>query len=203
MQEKAFYSIPTGPVVTQHLMEGTTNPELLMKQAREGFEIVYMPDQFAAAMPSSILTEGGGKTMRIATTFKSKEWLGIMLAHEMSHVYDQLIEGENSRDENQYLAGEVKAHLFEMKLLKSWNPQAYEKLISAGIPMIRSGNRNGVMNLARSLYPLEPGQVSQNEASLGSASCLVAVYFEDAMQRGATPEQLKGVYVNLTRQFGR
>jgi len=74
-------------------------------------------------MRSSIITEPNGRTVRVATLFRSREWLGIMLAHEMSHVHDGIVGNENSHNRDEWLAGEVKAHRMEMDLLKHWNPK--------------------------------------------------------------------------------
>jgi len=190
----AHYPIPQGPQTTIYTSKELTDFESIKDE--KSFEIVFMPPEYATQMTSPIITEPGGKTMRVATTFKSKEWLGIMLAHEMSHVYDQLIEGENPHNPTEYLAGEVKAHLFEMKLLKHWNPKNYETLITEGSKALKDGNRARVIQIAQSLYPIG-NEVSSSEGELGLASCLVAIGFETAMAQGATEKDLQKVYQGL------
>jgi tetratricopeptide (TPR) repeat protein len=195
MDKNAYYSLPIGPVSTQ--FASTKEQWDAMKNNPCAFEIVYMPEEYAQDMPSSILTESGGKTLRIATDFKVKEWLGIMLAHELYHIHEQLVSGENPKDPEQYLAGEVEAHLFEMRLLEFWNKDAYEILISKGIPLYKSHDEIGLFGLFGSLYPLYSRQVSRNESALGRASCLVAVAFEEALKREATKKELGQIYKSL------
>lgn len=205
MNNFANYSIPYGQTSTLQMFRNDTNEDTATQQEKKakGFEIVFMPPTYAANMPSSIMTEKGGKVMRVATTFKSKEWLGIMLAHEMSHVQDQIVHGEDATDPHQYLAGEVKAHLFEMKLLKHWNPQNYETLITEGAELYQAKNMIGLFDLIKKLYPTEEPEVSKNESGLGQASCLIAVVFELALKKGFTEEQLKAVYQKIVKHYSR
>jgi len=204
MKDNSFYSLPIGPIATHHIMLSKDGnlPEDPMKK-KNALEIVYMPEQFAKDMPSSILTEHGGKTIRIATTFRSMEWLGIMLAHEMSHVEDMQIKGENPNDRAQYLAGEVDAHMLEMNLLKYWNPKNYNILIEKGEPLLKAGKIQELSRLAEALYPLGQNLVSRNERALGLASCVTAIAFEVAMKKGANKEDLKKEYLRLKQLFRR
>ncbi|MBD3330352.1 twin-arginine translocation signal domain-containing protein [Candidatus Peregrinibacteria bacterium] len=203
LKHSAFYSIPMGPKTTQAIFENYENTDDAMKRIDEGFEIVYMPEKYASSMPSSILTEPNGRTMRIATTFKSKEWLGIMLIHELSHVYDVFMVNENPHDKSQYLAGEVNAHLLEAKMLRSWNPAVYDKFMDEAITHWENNEIQPVIDLALKYYPLTNNEVSEREASLGLASCLTSVAFEQAMRRGATEKDLQQVYQHLVKMFTR
>lgn len=195
MDKNAYYSLPIGSVSTQFAL--TKKQWDAMKNNPYAFEVVYMPGQYAQDMPSSILTEPGGKTLRVATDFKVKEWLGIMLAHELYHIHDQLVGGIDPKDPERYLAGEVEAHMLEMRLLEFWNKDAYEILISKGIPLYKSHDKSGLFGLFASLYPLYSRQVSMNESALGEASCLVAVAFEEALKREATKKELGDIYKSL------
>ncbi len=203
MKKNAFYTTPVGQVTTVRAIRGSQSEILNAKPNPQEFEIVYMPEQFARHMASAILTEAGGKTVRIATTFKSKEWLGIMLAHELSHVEDQLYHGENSRNHEEYMAGEVRAHKFEMGLLRSWNPKVYEELLSKGIPLYEKKQYDELDALVASLYPVTTPEVSPNEKALGTASAFLAVAFEGAIKKGATDKDLQAVYAQLVREFGK
>jgi hypothetical protein len=199
MQERAFYSVPQGPVQTVVMI--APGDEAVREKMEDGFEIVFMPEEYAAGMKAPILTQNQGRTMRIATSFKSQEWLGIMLAHEMSHVHAGIVEGENFHNRGQYLEGEVNAHLLEMKLLKSWDEEAYGRLISGGIPLWNKRDKAGLIALSESLYPLTDDLVSSRESGLGMASCIIAVAFESARKYGATPIELGHVYQELGRFF--
>lgn len=202
MKNNAFYSIPMGPVVTQQVFKGS--PEEYMKDTRRNanaFEVVFMPEKYASRMRSSILTESGGRTVRIATSFKSREWLGIMLAHELSHVEDQIVHGENSRNKDEYMAGEIKAHKFEMNLLKSWNPEVYATLIEKGAPFYAAKKIDELDRLIASLYPVSTPEVSQSERNLGLASAIIAIAFETAIKKGATDKDLEIVYQGIVKEF--
>lgn len=207
MRDKAFYSIPMNRVVTQVAMKGKLSDGTISPLPEDGFEVVYMPEEYAAQMPSSIIVEPGGRTMRIATNFKCKEWLGIMLFHELGHVDDMMSGrekaecGEGATETDDYLAGEVAATKLEMEMLKAWSPEAYNVLINKGIPLLRSRNIQGIFQLIESLYPLNSAGLSVNEAALGTASCFIAIAFEDAMRNGATDEDLQSVYLALKKMF--
>ncbi len=206
MSENAEYSIPMGPVVTQMIFKNQDPQEAMAKHNNpRRFEMVYMPEEYAKGMPAPILTQPDG-TMRLATNFRMKEWLGIMLAHELSHEYDLKMNAENPHEKGEYLAGEVKAHLFEMKLLKSWDPKTYEELIKRGTPLFESVQRGAsmdkLMRLINALYPTTFEYVSERESSLGAASCLVAIAFENARAKGKTDKDLELVYQDIFRRFG-
>ncbi|MFA7277493.1 MAG: hypothetical protein WC101_00705 [Candidatus Gracilibacteria bacterium] len=206
MSENAEYSIPMGPVVTQMIFKNQDPQEAMAKHNNpRRFEMVYMPEEYASGMPAPILTQPDG-TMRLATNFRMKEWLGIMLAHELSHEYDLKMNAENPHNQGEYLAGEVKAHSFEMKLLKSWDPKIYDELIKRGTPLFEGVQRGASMDkliqLINSLYPTTPEYASAHESSLGAASCLVAIAFEDARSKGKTDKDLESVYQDIFRKFG-
>lgn len=204
MREKARYSVPVGPVMTQSIGTKGDETEKLLNDP-QSFEVVYMPEKYAARMAAPILTEGDG-TMRIATNFRLQEWLGIMFLHELSHEYDQKVNGENTRNKDEYFAGEVRAHLLEMALLKSWDPKSYEQLIKRGVPLFngikKGANIETMIRLIKSLYPLTPEYVSEKESDLGIASCLMAIAFEDARANGAKDKDLEQVYKDMLRNFG-
>lgn len=193
MEKNAVTSIPQGPVITIRV---TPSPSGLKSPGNpHEFEIVYMPEEYAAQMRSSIVSEGS--TIRVAANFRSEEWLGIMLGHEMIHIKDLLVNGENIGNPEEWLAGEVRAHLFEMKLLREWRPANYEELISKGIPLFEAGDGRALERLIEELYPVDPVAVSFQEGKLGRASCLSAVAFESTLRRGGTSEDLKKVYQRI------
>ncbi len=196
MKQHAYYTIPRGPVVTQRISRGSIEENMQDMPGKDplSFEVVFMPEVFAKGMPSAILTQDRGKTMRVATQFKTEDWLGIMLAHEVSHVYDQLVEHENPDDPQQNAAGEVKAYLLEKDLLKYWNPDVYKKLIEKGLPLFHDKKYRELLSLAETLYPLNPKQVSFHESSLGAASIVMSLALEEAQQRGASEEEFVRVY---------
>jgi len=198
MKKNAVYSIPTGPKATQRIFLGRME-DLIKNQNPNEFEIVFMPGEFVESMPSSIFTEDHGNTMRIATTFKIKEWLGIILAHELSHVHDQKVDGENSEDQRQYFKGEGMAYDLEKSLLKFWDPETYKTLMEQGIPLWQKRKIPELAELARSLYPINTPQVSPHEAALGEASVLLSVAIEEARQKGASDDDLGKVYANATK----
>lgn len=197
MDKNAIYSIPIGPKATKFIMtidewkESQKNPFK--------FEIVFMPEEYAESMPSSIYTEGGGRVIRVATNFQIKEWLGIMLSHELFHVYDQLVKGENANDPEQNLMGEVEAHLLEIKLLKFWSEKAFNLLIKKGTPLYKSRDIKSLLNLFESLYPLSKTLVSEKERSLGAGSLLIAIAFEESLRKGGTKKELGEIYKSFLK----
>jgi len=200
-EKNAEFSIPMGPVATMHFSSGDTAKAIgeIPKSDNQKFEVVFMPEKYADGMKSSIITENHGRTMRVAANFKCKEWLGIMLAHELSHVYNLLIEGEDPYQEQQYYAGEVKAHSLEMRLLRAWSPEVYEELIRGTQNLDRkSGAKMKEFDeMADRLYPLESPYVGDREGRLGYASLLISAKFELARRRGATDKDLEGLYKYL------
>jgi len=199
MEKNAFFPIPMGPVVTAFV--GTTERDLEILQTPQAFEVVYMPPQYAKNMVSPVLTEPGGRTVRIAETFQIQEWMGILLAHELSHVWDQIVEGENSRDREQYLAGEVKAHLFERDLLKAWGPKQFERLVKEGGQYVKNNDTIRFIDIADQFFPLK--QLRGPENALAVASCHVSVLFEILQREGANESALKTAYASLVSRNRR
>ena len=158
-----------------------------------------MPSIYAGNMRSSILTEAGGHTMRIAADFKVEEWLGIIGIHELSHVYDMQYLGENSFNPNEYLLGEVTAHKLERDLLRNWNPEAFNLLVEYGYPMLENGRMNDFFNLAERIYPLSSDLLSPRERGLALASVQISVVFEAMERSGASDTQLGQAYERVAR----
>lgn len=206
IENKAFFSIPVGPILTQNIgsLDDMNRVTALMEDP-QGFEIVFMPEEFAATMPSAILTEPSGHTIRIATEFQCLQWLGIMLAHELGHVRDQLLHGEQSNIKDEYYAGEVRSHLFESQLLKFWNPKTYQFLIEKGAGLYRqaydTGQTDQLFEFIDKMFPTAAGLVSRHESTLGRASCLTAIAFEEALKNGASEKDLRLVYQDVGKRF--
>lgn len=198
-EENAFYSIPNGPTMTMTVEQDEKKAIDIAKNPLS-FEVVYMPESYASSMPSSAFANG--KTIRILTTFRTKEWLALILTHEISHIKDKLVHGENLHNESEYLAGEIKAHLKEMEMLKEWDNDAYASLIKEGIPLYKERNLQGLVALASKYYPLGEGITSHGETNLGSASCIVAIAFEAARQEGKSIMQLQQTYKDVGKFLG-
>lgn len=201
LEKKSFYTLPMGPKVTVRAITGSyeRNKEELFLPDPTKFEIVYMPEIYAKDMPAPILTEAGGRTMRVAANFKCREWLGIMLAHELSHVHDMIIGGENPHDKSQYLEGEVKAHLLETKLLRAWNPEVFEQLIRSADKLQNTpgATMQDFYNIIETLYPLDDPYVGYREGSLANASVLISSQFELAQKKGASHSDLGQIYQQI------
>lgn len=194
VEDHAYFSIPSGPVGTKRVniskeqMEAAKNPK--------SFEIVFMPEKpFAKVYPNTIMIQN--RTMRILTSFKSEEWLAIQSAHALSMMKDWVAEGKDLSDSKVMYSSKAQAHLLEMRLLKSWNPLTYATLIELGVPMLKQGKGNELKQLIVQLYSLKPGNVSPLEFEEAINVCLIAVLFEDAMQRGAKEQDLGMVYETL------
>lgn len=184
LRQNAFYSIPRGPKMTQHLMRddpGGSAPSIPHLQNSHAFEVVFMPEVYAHAMPSSVIWEGKENIMRIATDLKSDEWLGIVLLHELSHVWDQYFGGENPNDPQQWTEGEVRAHELECKLIESLNPEKYARLIEEAGPLWRAKNFRGIMDLADKYFPVYGGE-TQRAAGVRYGAILVCAAFAEAPQ---------------------
>lgn len=201
MDSNAFYSIPMGPVATQQV--SIDDPTAFIKQTQNpyGFEVVYMPEEFSRHYPSSIVTQDG-PTLRVIAEFKTLQWLGLMLLHELSHVEDIRVKHEDTHDKKQWLDGEVRAHAFEMNLLRFVDPNAYQFLIEKGTPLYLTGDREILVQFIEKLYRLEPAMVSEREKSLFTASCIMAIAFEDAKKHGADNSKLTSVYRDVAKRYG-
>ena len=197
LQDKAFYSIPVNQTITTFVSKDSAELNRIMRDTTL-FEVVYMPEKHEK-MRSPVITEPGGKTIRIATSFASKEWLGIILAHELCHVYDMKYDGEDWNDLNQYLMGEVNAHLLEMELVKSLNPKAYAYLLQEGIAYYNKKNFQKLQMLIYSIY-IKKHNLSYQEEALIMASCVIAVAFEAEGKDDV--ENLKKVYTKISSNFG-
>jgi hypothetical protein len=201
IEQNGYFTVGMNETITMHVQDSTTQNHY---ENPRSIEIAIIPETFAPRMASSILTEAGGRTVRVAAEFKVREWMAIMLAHEFSHVYDMQMLGENSHNPEEYLAGEVKAHLIERDLLKAWNPEAFEFVVQYGMPLLRASENgfNDFIGIASRVYPLSEDQLSQHERSLAIASIIISAAFEEAQQYGATEYQLGELYQSIRNIFG-
>jgi len=194
LDDNAYYSVPTGPDQSQHFLKPDEKDP---RESKNHFEVVYMPQKYAENMRSSALTLKKGRLLRIASEFRIMEWMGLVLTHELSHVHDLLIGKENPKNKDEYLNGELKAHLLEMELLKMWSPQAYKILINKGTPLYLQKRKNELRRLIESLYPATGKEASQNEVSLAIGSCLAAIAIEHAKKTGKTKKEMIEIYKQL------
>jgi len=203
MDQNAVYSVAQGPKKT--LRVAKTDKEDLQKKLNDplSFEIVFMPEKYAPQMRAPIVIDPSGKTIRIAANFKVQEWLGIMLAHELSHVYDVLVNKENVFNKEEWNAGEVRAHLLEADLIKKWNPKTYQILLEKGTPLLKAEQFRKLIKLIENLYPVTQENASYHEASLGLAGCITAVALEHAKSQGLTEKDMGMVYKNLMKKISR
>ena len=196
-KEHAFYSMPLGPKVTQTIFQKgkdipTENPM--------SFEVVIMPEEFAKFYPSSALVNK--RTMRIMATFKTKQWLAIIVLHEMTHIKDNLTVPFDPSPRP-----EVKAHIFENRLLKTWNPEGYAKMVEESKAILRPYNGDplqlskqdlqDLVKIAEKYYPLSITEVSFSERNLGTAACLIAMIFEHYPQKDE--DSLLKAYIDFTK----
>jgi len=197
-KQNAVYPVAQGPVATMRVLK---DGEWDKPPSPHEFEIVFMPEQYAAKMRSSVQTEPDGHTMRVAATFQMKEWLGIILAHELSHIYALQIQGENPFSESEWLGGEVKAHKLEAKLLRHWNPQMYDEMLQkmAHITRTIANPHNEIDQLEEEYYPITSNYVGPREKRLAAASIVTSTSFDLARAQGATDENLKGHYQKIVQ----
>lgn len=203
-RQHGLMSIPHGPQVIQIIYKGdSSKPEADLANPLS-FAVTYMPEVFAASMRSAVLTQYGDPplTVRIAGNIKCQEWLAIFLLHELKHVYDLQIKGENPFAEEEYLAGEVGAHQFENELLREWNPVAYDFFIQEAKRLFfdSGGNGDGVMRLIYELYPLD-GLTSRTQ-SAAQASLFTAMLFAAAEERHFSPQEMQQLYATMAGDFG-
>lgn len=195
LEKHAFYSVPMGPRATQRIFPvGTTQEEalaVLTDQDPHAFEIVFMPEELAQYLDSPVVWQGDENVLRFAAHISSDDWLAILGYHELSHVWDQHFGGEDPRDPEQWTDGEVRAHELECKIIQIWNPSAYEKLITGGIPLWEHKNFRAIMELSERLYPI----ASLTEMAKGQAyaALITCVAFEHAKKAG---KSLNAVYRN-------
>lgn len=202
--QHGLMSIPHGPQVIQVIYKGdSSGPETALANPLS-FAVTYMPAVFAAGMRSAVLTQYGDPplTIRIAGTIPCQEWLAIFLLHELKHVYDLQVKGENPFAEEEYLAGEVGAHQFENELLREWNPEAYDFFIQEAKRLFfdSRGNVDGVMGLIHELYPLDG--LTQGTQGAAQASLFTAMLFEAAEERHFSQEEMQRLYAIMSVDFG-
>lgn len=185
-KERAFFSIPVGPKVTKRIL---LEHELASVGEPHQFEVVFMNEEYVAAMPAAIVWQWQENALRIAANIPSNEWLAILLYHELSHVFDFHFGNEDPHDSNQWMEGEIRAHEEECNLISHWQPSAYNKLIEEGVPLWEAGDKNRVVDLGTNLFP--PSSKSSHMQALQNAALLTCVAFESAKQKG---EDFKKVY---------
>lgn len=195
-ESKSYNSIPVGPVITQTVFseeEGT-----LMNQ-KDSFEVVYMPLEFKGHYRS--LVSVNNRTMRIFGDFRTREWLGIILYHELVHIEDNF----NGTKYTVAYEEEVKPHLLENHLIKSWNPKGYSQMIMRASKYLKDKGlssdevtRSDIKQLAliaADYYPVKPGDLSESESALAVAACVVAILFETSKKQDS--KSLANVYKNI------
>lgn len=200
MADNAVYPMARGPRVTQFVAgPGEKMPDF--KNNPHLFEVVFMPPVYAQTLRAPAVTEAGGHTVRLAETFQIQEWLGIILAHELSHVWDMNVEKENSFDPKENLMGEVRAYKFERDLLKLWGPEQFEKMI-AELEKAWAQNHKlqtaEIVDIADKYYPLK--SIRGGEKGLAMFSITMCSALEIAERKGATDENLAEMYKSYARQ---
>jgi hypothetical protein len=191
IDERAYYGIPAGPGTTVMLRSDPPRPE-------NGFQIVFLPEEIASQIGYPLLTRNYGRTMMVSDFHTVEEWFGMHIAHELMHVYAGIIRKDDFYDEKLALAGEVEAHLLEMKMLRHWSPETYERLITEGGELYEAGKHEEFRQLAARLYPLSVDVLSEYESMHAMSTILTAVAFELAMRDGVDQEGLMEVYKDLT-----
>lgn len=191
LQEHAVYALPIGPVITQRIVLPTNQDTPLQEMFGDPheFEVVFMPEKFASYLASPVVF--GDNSLRIAADITSDDWLAILIYHELSHTWDLHFGGENPNNPDEWTDGEVRAHELENKLIRHWKPEAYDQLIALGIPLWRSKNFRGIMNLADRLFP--PPSNSKIAKGQMYGALIICIAFEDARKSG---RDLRQVYRN-------
>lgn len=178
LKENSFFSLPRGPVATQAMiLPGEKN----QYENPLGFEIVVMPVEYKSYYPVYVVVQN--RTMRIIADFKVKEWLGIIVMHEMVHIVDRVVH----KVEKFGPTHELKAYSFEKDLLKIWNPDGYNSMIEesnyyvskiGGFNKVQQKDLRNLGKIAAKYYPLSPDIVTEAELSLGAAACVMAMMLE-------------------------
>lgn len=190
LQEHAFYSVPMGPRATNRIMTQTGFEKFRDNRDPNEFEIVFMPEEYSASLPSSILWQGHENVLRIAADIDSNEWLAILLYHELSHVWDQHFGGENPDNPDEWNKGEAKAHELECELLRNWQPQAYAKLVEEEIPLWENGrNMQAILSLGEKLFPM-PSRTSETAKAQAYGTFVICVAFEHGKRNGIPTEKI-------------
>ncbi len=73
METNAFYTLPIDAVRTMHIVQGTAKDAIRPMENKQSFEMVFMPEEYAKHYHSSIITEAGGKTIRVMAAFRLKQ----------------------------------------------------------------------------------------------------------------------------------
>ncbi len=201
LEDNGYCAIPLGPVTTQKIKipkPGEKSEDVL--PGPKEFELVIMPEKYAANMAAPLMVENGGTTIRIAASLRRKEVLGILLGHALSNVYDLKILGENPNDPIQAKNGDVKAYRLEKNLLKAWSPEAFEFLIKKGTPLYKANKKPEFVQLVTQLYKLDP--LPSKETSLMVASAFISIAVEEAEKKKASEAEFRNIIDEAGRKLG-
>jgi hypothetical protein len=198
--EYAYFSLPINSVSTRFI---SLNAETSKKTLRDkAFEIVLMESKYEKYYQNLFFTNQ--KTIRLIGSFKTMEILGLLGLHEIGHMHDILVGGEDTTNEQEYYEGEVRQHLREMYHLQSINPYVYKKLIRKGKRLINGRIQVRDFNsLVDKLY-FQDIELSPAEKSPFYASCITACLFQLTVTKfGEDTERLILDYKKLKKTFER
>lgn len=185
LKKHAFYTIPLGPLVTQQIIPGDQYANSFIDPLNDkyAFEIVFMPEEFAKTLSSSVVWgQGSERTLRIAAEIENPNWFAAVVYHELGHVWDALWEEENPQDPAQWTDGEVRAHEVECEVLQTWKPVEYAEFLRQAAPYWRTRNLGAIVALGSRLFP-SPGK-SKRAQALASGALTACAAFEAARQDG-------------------
>jgi len=176
--EYAFFTVPVNHVTTRSI---TSSEEEWEKANQDkSFEIVLMGPQYAKYYPNLFFSNQ--TTIRLIGAFKTQEILGLLGLHEIGHMHDILVGGEDTKNKREYYEGEVRQHLREAQHIKSLNPYVFRKMRKGWNKIEKErGLTTDFYKLVDDLY-FQDIKLSQNERSPFYTGCLTACMFEAVLE---------------------
>lgn len=114
-------------------------------------------------------------------------WRGFIAGHEMKHVHDIVtgIEVPSPLWSNEYLAGEVRAHEFEITLIEQWTHGEFKRRVAMSMPTLaHKPVKQWTKEDIKPFEELFPPAMSQMESDARVALYAIAVAFQKAEQSG-------------------
>jgi len=164
-----------GPVVTlRNEVPGREQPD--PRTDHGAFEVVFMPEVYANTLASAALWQAGENVLRIAAAFSSREWLAVIVLHELEHVFrtKRGLEQPRPMNSDNWIRDELPAYHTECELIGVWRPKEFGELVLHTSPML--GNQIVSANDMKNAFP-DLGRLTGREQSLVAGALTICSAF--------------------------